>query len=183
MLGCEIRRKRNVSDRNFVSHGKIVFRFRNMFRCISDFRTAIPDVTGIPVFRAATANRTTAYMSIHEAILARNIVSTVEKHTPIWTLPFLLYFYLCPFSFSFPCFHARQAAHSKQPLHFLVWAANCPLLFVVLTSHAPIRFTLTCIDRLFSKNGRMPGGAGRRTSTSFEAINASSATGIPNLVR
>ena len=39
------------------------------------------------------------------------------------------------------------------------------------------------IDRLFSKNGRMPGGAGRRTSTSFEAINASSATGIPNLVR
>ena len=38
----------------------------------------------------------------------------------------------------------------------------------------------TCIDRLFSKNGRMPGGAGRRTSTSFEAINASSATGIPN---
>ena len=40
-----------------------------------------------------------------------------------------------------------------------------------------------CIDRLFSKNGRMPGGAGRRTSTSFEAINASSATGIPNLVR
>ena len=41
----------------------------------------------------------------------------------------------------------------------------------------------TCIDRLFSKNGRMPGGAGRRTSTSFEAINASSATGIPNLVR
>jgi len=41
----------------------------------------------------------------------------------------------------------------------------------------------TCFDRLFSKNGRMPGGAGRRTSTSFEAINASSATGIPNLVR
>ena len=41
----------------------------------------------------------------------------------------------------------------------------------------------TCIDRLFSKNGRMAGGAGRRTSTSFEAINASSATGIPNLVR
>ena len=40
-----------------------------------------------------------------------------------------------------------------------------------------------CIDRLFSKNGRMLGGAGRRTSTSFEAINASSATGIPNLVR
>ena len=39
------------------------------------------------------------------------------------------------------------------------------------------------IDRLFSKNGRMPGGAGRRTSTSFGAINASSATGIPNLVR
>ena len=34
-----------------------------------------------------------------------------------------------------------------------------------------------------SKNGRMPGGAGRRTSTSFEAINASSATGISNLVR
>ena len=34
-----------------------------------------------------------------------------------------------------------------------------------------------------NKNGRMPGGAGRRTSTSFEAINASSATGIPNLVR
>ena len=41
----------------------------------------------------------------------------------------------------------------------------------------------TCIGRLFSKNGRMPRGAGRRTSTSFEAINASSATGIPNLVR
>ena len=40
-----------------------------------------------------------------------------------------------------------------------------------------------CNGRLFSKNGRMPGGAGRRTSTSFEAINASSATGIPNLVR
>jgi len=38
----------------------------------------------------------------------------------------------------------------------------------------------TCIGRLFSKNGRMPGGAGRWTSTSFEA---SSATGIPNLVR
>ena len=34
-----------------------------------------------------------------------------------------------------------------------------------------------------SKNGRMPGGAGRRTSTSFGAINASSATGISNLVR
>jgi len=38
-------------------------------------------------------------------------------------------------------------------------------------------------DRSFPKNGRMPGGAGRRTSTSFEAINASSATGISNLVR
>jgi len=37
-------------------------------------------------------------------------------------------------------------------------------------------------DRLFSLNGRMPGGAGRRTSTSFGALNASSATGIFNLV-
>jgi len=37
--------------------------------------------------------------------------------------------------------------------------------------------------RISIHNGRMPGGAGRRTSTSFEAINASSATGIPNLVR
>jgi len=35
----------------------------------------------------------------------------------------------------------------------------------------------------FLKNGQMPGGAGRRTSTSFEAINASSATGVPNLAR
>jgi hypothetical protein len=40
-----------------------------------------------------------------------------------------------------------------------------------------------CTDRLLSKNGRMPGGAGWRTSTSFEAIYASSATGISNLVR
>ena len=48
-------------------------------------------------------------------------------------------------------------------------------------SHTPT--DILSIDRLFSKNGRMPGGAGRRTSTSFEAINASSATGIPNLVR
>ncbi len=40
-----------------------------------------------------------------------------------------------------------------------------------------------CIGRLFSLNGQMPGGAGRRTSTSFEAINAPSAIGTPNLVR
>ena len=41
----------------------------------------------------------------------------------------------------------------------------------------------TVLTVYFLKMGIMPGGAGRRTSTSFEAINASSATGIPNLVR
>ena len=56
-------------------------------------------------------------------------------------------------------------------------------MLLLLALSTVVVYAKPCIDRLFSKNGRMPGGAGRRTSTSFEAINASSATGIPNLVR
>jgi len=37
--------KINVSDRNFGSYGKIMFRFRNMFQSITVFRTAISDVS------------------------------------------------------------------------------------------------------------------------------------------
>ena len=70
---------------------------------------------------------------------------------------------------------------------WLIGELQCPLRyhsnFFIFDGRFLFLFSLPLSDRLFSKNGRMPGGAGRRTSTSFEATNASSATGIPNLVR
>jgi len=61
--------------------------------------------------------------------------------------------------------------------------SNSYMNFALHGNNGRITDAISPVKCFKKENGRMAGGAGRRTSTSFEAMDASSATGIPNLVR